>query len=667
MSDSPKDPVLEQILSLRAQVEYHSNRYYNLDDPEISDFEYDKLFHQLLDLEEQNPQYYSPTSPTVRVGGSASNTFAQVEHKVQMGSLQDIFSFEELRDFDRRVRETVPHPSYVVEPKIDGLSVSLEYRDGVLTVGSTRGNGFTGEDVTENIRTIRSVPLQLPDKLPLLEVRGEVYMPVKSFERVVEAQELAGEQPFKNPRNAAAGSLRQKNPKITAKRGLDIFVFNIQQVEGKTLSTHSDSLNFIKSLGFKVIPEYKAYDDIEEVIRDIEKIGENRGDYPFGIDGAVVKVNDFAHREQLGSTAKFPRWAIAYKYPPEEKETTLLEVEVQVGRTGAVTPTAVFEPITLAGTTVSRAVLHNQDFIDQMGLSVGDKILVRKAGEIIPEVLSVTWHDPEKAPYRLPETCPSCGARLVREEGEAAVRCPNVSCPAQLVRSIIHFCSRNAMDIDGMGEVVCQLLVDRELVRTPADIYRLTQEQLLELPGFAKRKAEKIIEAIEKSKGNDLAKLLFGLGLPGIGEKAAKLLAGRFGSLEAVEAAGWEEIAAIDGFGEIMAKDVEGYFREKHNRDLCWELTELGLNTTAAQVETSGEFTGLTFVLTGTLPTLSRQEAGAIIEAHGGKTSSSVSKKTSFVLAGEDAGSKLTKANQLGIPVITEAQLMEMIQGGTTE
>lgn len=667
MSDSPKDPILERILSLRARVEYHANRYYNLDDPEISDFEYDRLFHELLDLEEQNPQYYSPTSPTVRVGGSASNTFAQVEHKVQMGSLQDIFSFEELRDFDRRVRETVPNPSYVVEPKIDGLSVSLEYRDGVLTVGSTRGNGFTGEDVTENIRTIRSVPLSLPDKLPLLEVRGEVYMPVKSFERVVEAQELAGEQPFKNPRNAAAGSLRQKNPKITAKRGLDIFVFNIQQVEGKTLSAHSDSLDFLKSLGFKVIPEYKAYDDIEEVIRDIQKIGENRGEYPFGIDGAVVKVNDFAHRELLGATAKFPRWAIAYKYPPEEKETTLLEVEVQVGRTGAVTPTAVFEPITLAGTTVSRAVLHNQDFIDQMGLSVGDRILVRKAGEIIPEVLSVVWHDPEKAPYRLPENCPSCGARLVREEGEAAVRCPNVSCPAQLIRSIIHFCSRNAMDIDGMGEVVCRLLVDRELVRTPADIYRLTRGQLLELPGFAQRKAEKILEAVEKSKGNDLSRLLFGLGLPGIGEKAAKLLAGRFGALEAVEAAGWEEIAAIDGFGEIMARDVEGYFREEHNRALCRELTELGLNTAAAQTETTGEFTGLTFVLTGTLPTLSRQEAGALIEAHGGKTSSSVSKKTSFVLAGEDAGSKLTKANQLGIPVITEARLMEMIQGGKTE
>ena len=664
MAEMQKDPILEQIETLRAQVEYHADRYYNQDDPEISDFEYDRLFHQLLDLEEANPQYASPTSPTVRVGGSASNTFATVEHKVQMGSLQDIFSFDELRDFDRRVRETVPEPSYVVEPKIDGLSVSLEYRDGVLAVGSTRGNGFTGEDVSENIRTIRSVPLKLPVSLPLLEVRGEVYMPVKSFQRVVEAQELAGEQPFKNPRNAAAGSLRQKNPKITAKRGLDIFVFNVQQIEGKTLDSHSDSLDFLGTLGFKVIPEHKVYRDIEEVIEDIQRIGENRGAYPFGIDGAVVKVNDFAHRELLGATAKFPRWAIAYKYPPEEKETTLLDIEVQVGRTGAVTPTAVFEPITLAGTTVSRAVLHNQDFIDQLGLAIGDKILVRKAGEIIPEVLSVVWHDPEKAPYRLPETCPSCGAALVRE---AAVRCPNFSCPAQLTRSIIHFCSRSAMDIDGMGEVVCQLLIDRGMVKTPAGIYRLTQEQLLELPGFAKRKAEKILAAIEKSKGNDLSQLLFGLGLPGIGEKAAKTLAGRFGSLEKVAAAGWEEIAAIDGFGEIMAKDVEGYFRDEHNRALCQELTELGLNTTAAVVEATGEFTGLTFVLTGTLPTLSRGEASAIIEAHGGKTSSSVSKKTSYVLAGEDAGSKLTKANQLGVPVITEEQLMEMIKGGTTE
>ena len=667
MPDLQKDPILAEIESLRAQVEYHADRYYNRDDPEITDFEYDKLFHRLLDLEEANPQYYSPTSPTLRVGGSASNSFAEVEHKVQMGSLQDIFSFEELRDFDRRVRETVPAPRYVVEPKIDGLSVSLEYRDGVLTVGSTRGNGFTGEDVTENIRTIRSVPLRLPESLPLLEVRGEVYMPVKSFERVIEAQELAGEQPFKNPRNAAAGSLRQKDPKITAKRGLDIFVFNIQQIEGKTLSAHSDSLDYLKTLGFKVIPGYRTYDDIEEVIREIEQIGEGRGDYPFGIDGAVVKVDDFSQRDLLGSTAKFPRWAVAYKYPPEEKETTLLDIEVQVGRTGAVTPTAVFAPITLAGTTVSRAVLHNQDFIDQMGLSIGDRILVRKAGEIIPEVLSVTWHDPDKAPYKLPEKCPSCGARLIREEGAAAVRCPNVSCPAQLIRSIIHFCSRSAMDIDGMGEVVCRLLIDRGLVKTPADIYRLTGEQLLELPGFAKRKAEKILAAIEKSKENDLSLLLFGLGLPGIGEKAAKLLAGRFGALDAVEKAGWEEIAAIDGFGEIMAKNVEDYFRDEHNLALCRELTQLGLNTTAERTATTGELSGLTFVLTGTLPTLSRAEASAIIEAHGGKTSSSVSKKTSYVLAGEEAGSKLDKANKLGIPVITEADLIEMTKGGSAQ
>lgn len=667
MPEPWKDPILAEIEALRREVERHADRYYNKDDPEISDFEYDKLFHRLLDLEEANPQYYSPTSPTLRVGGSVSNSFSPVEHKVQMGSLQDIFSTDELRDFDRRVRETVERPTYVVEPKIDGLSVSLEYRDGVLTVGSTRGNGFTGEDVTENIRTIRSAPLRLPETLPLLEVRGEVYMPGSSFQRVIEAQELVGEQPFKNPRNAAAGSLRQKDPKITAKRGLDIFVFNIQQIEGKTLTRHSDSLDYLRELGFKVIPGYRTYDDIEEVIAEIDRIGEGRGGYPFGIDGAVVKVDDFSHRESLGSTAKFPRWAVAYKYPPEEKETTLLDVEVQVGRTGAVTPTAVFSPITLAGTTVSRAVLHNQDFIDQMGLSVGDRILVRKAGEIIPEVLSVIWHDPEKEPYRLPEHCPSCGAKLIREEGAAAVRCPNVSCPAQLVRSIIHFCSRAAMDIDGMGEVVCRQLVDEGMVKTPADIYRLTQEQLLKLPGFAKRKAEKILSAIEKSKQNDLSLLLFGLGLPGIGEKAAKLLAGRFGSLEAVEQAGWEEIAAIEGFGEIMAKAVEDYFREEHNLALCRELARIGLNTTAQKTVTGGGFSGLTFVLTGTLPTLSRAEATAIIEANGGKTSSSVSKKTSYVLAGEEAGSKLDKANKLGVPVITEAELFEMTKGGNAQ
>ena len=660
-----RDPVQQEIESLRAQVEYHSRRYYDLDDPEISDFEYDRLLHRLMELEEQYPQYRSPTSPTLRVGGSASNTFEKVEHRVQMGSLQDIFSFEELRDFDRRVRELVPEPSYVVEPKIDGLSVSLEYRDGVLAVGSTRGDGFVGEDVTGNLRTIRSIPLELPEKLPLLEVRGEVYMPVESFAKVVEAQELAGEKPFKNPRNAAAGSLRQKDSRIAAKRGLDIFLFNVQQIRGKELSSHSQSLEYLASQGFQVVPEYKAYGDIEEVIRDIQAIGEKRGEYPFGIDGAVVKVNDFAQRELLGSTAKFPRWAVAYKYPPEEKETRLLDIQVQVGRTGAVTPTAVFEPITLAGTTVSRAVLHNQDFIDEKGIAIGDRILVRKAGEIIPEVLAVTWHDPDKPPYRLPERCPSCGALLVREEGAAAVRCPNISCPAQLVRSIIHFCSRGAMDIEGLGEAACRLLVEEGLVSTPADLYRLCPEQLIGLPGFAKKKAEKVVEAIAASKERELSRLLFGLGLPGIGEKAAKLLARRFGSLAAVEDAGWEEIAGIEGFGEIMARSVEDYFREEHNRKLCGELAGLGLNTEEARTEAAGELSGLTFVLTGTLPTMTRGEAAALIEAHGGKTASSVSKKTSYVLAGEEAGSKLTKANQLGIPVLSEEDLRKMIKGGT--
>ena len=656
-----------EIETLRQELTQAGYEYYVLDNPVMSDYDYDHKLRRLEELETAHPELATPDSPTQRVGGQPLEAFTQVAHRVPLESLQDVFDFEELEAFDQRVKGAVPKVEYVVEPKVDGLSVALEYEGGLFVRGATRGDGRVGEDVTENLRTVRSIPLKIPNAPPRLIVRGEVFMPKKVFHALNEERERRGEALFANPRNAAAGSLRQKNPKITAGRGLDIFVFNIQQVEGKSLSSHSDSLDFLQGLGFKVIPEYKAYDDIDEVIRGIEKIGENRGEYPFGIDGAVVKVNSFADRELLGSTAKFPRWAIAYKYPPEEKETTLLDVEVQVGRTGAVTPTAVFEPITLAGTTVSRAVLHNQDFIQQLGLSIGDRILVRKAGEIIPEVLSVVWHNPDKPLYRLPEECPSCGARLVREEGEAAVRCPNFSCPAQLVRSIIHFCSRSAMDIDGMGEVVCQLLIDRGMVKTPAGIYRLTQEQLLELPGFAKRKAEKILAAIQKSKENDLSQLLFGLGLPGIGEKAAKTLAGRFGSLEKVAAASWEEIAAIDGFGEIMAKDVEGYFRDEHNRVLCQELVELGLNTTAAVVENTGKFTGLTFVLTGTLPTLSRGEASKIIEAQGGKTSSSVSKKTSYVLVGEDAGSKLTKANQLGIPVITEEQLLAMIKGGNQE
>ena len=658
------ESVEKQIRQLRELVSYHANRYYNLDDPEISDFEYDKLLHQLMDLEQAHPEYASPDSPTVKVGGVALNTFAEVEHRVQMGSLQDVFSFEELREFDRRVKEAVPEATYVVEPKIDGLSVSLDYVDGLLTIGSTRGNGFVGEDVTGNIRTIRSIPQTLPDKLPRLEARGEVYMPISSFERLVEQQELNDEKPAKNPRNAAAGSLRQKDPRVTAGRGLDIFVFNLQQIEGKTLDSHSQSLDYLKSQGFPVSPSYLRCADIEDAIREVEQIGKRRGDYSFNIDGAVIKVDRFDHRERLGATAKYPKWAVAYKYPPEEKETLLTDIQVQVGRTGAVTPTAVFEPILLAGTTVSRAVLHNQDFINEKNLAIGDRIIIRKAGDIIPEVVSVAWHDPEKSAYQLPEHCPSCGAQLVRDPDQAVIRCPNSSCPAQVVRSLIHFCSRGAMDIDGMGVSVCSLLYREGLAKSVADLYRLRPEDLMEYEGFARKKAEKLTAAIEKSKENDLWQLLFGLGIHNIGEKAAKLLANRFRTLDAIRAASEEEISSIDGFGAIMARSVAEYFSNENNQDLCRQLEELGVNTSSLQGEGGSRFEGMTFVLTGTLPTLTRSEATAIIERNGGKTSSSVSKKTTYVLAGEEAGSKLTKANQLGIPVISESEFLAMAERG---
>ncbi len=659
------EDVKKKIEDLTALVAHHADLYYNHDDPEISDFEYDRLIHQLMDLEEQYPQYRLPDSPTGRVVGEVKNSFAQVEHKVQMGSLQDIFSFEELYEFDRRVREMLPNPRYVVEPKIDGLSVSLEYRDGRLTVGSTRGNGFVGEDVTHNLRTIRSIPVKLAEKLPLLEVRGEVYMPVESFRRVVEQQELNGEQPFKNPRNAAAGSLRQKDPKITAGRGLDIFVFNVQQLEGKELTCHSQSLDYLAELGFHVIPSYRVCVEIGQVEEEIRAIGEHRGEYPYDIDGAVVKVDNFADREILGATAKYPRWAVAYKYPPEEKETQILDIQIQVGRTGAVTPTAVFTPIQLAGTTVSRAVLHNQDFINEKNIAIGDTVVVRKAGDIIPEVVRVVRHDPAKPSYRIPDICPSCGDRLVRDPEQAVIRCPNTSCPAQLHRSIIHFCSRNAMDIEGMGTAVCSLLLERELVRSPADLYKLELDDLKDLPGFALKKAQNILAAIEKSKSNDLARLLFGLGIPGIGEKAAKMLAVRFGSLEELMAAPAESISAIDGFGEIMAESVAAYFADERNRQLCRDLQAAGVQTVSRQTAQSALLEGMTFVLTGTLPTMTRSEAAALIEANGGKTSSSVSKKTTYLLAGEEAGSKLTKANQLGVPVIDENQFKEMLERGS--
>ena len=658
------EKIRQEMQQLQKEVEHHMHLYYDLDAPELEDFEYDRLIHHLMDLEEQYPEYASPNSPTKRVGGSAMNTFREVPHKVQMGSLQDVFSLDELRAFDERVRETVPEPTYVVEQKIDGLSVSLEYRNGELAVGSTRGNGLVGEDVTENIRTIRSIPLKLPQPLPLLEVRGEVYMPVNSFLRLVREQELREETPAKNPRNAAAGSLRQKDPKIAAARGLDIFCFNIQQLEGMVCESHQASLELMRSLGFPVSPDYKVVHTIEEAIRQIEKIGELRGKLGYQIDGAVIKVDSFADRERLGSTAKYPKWAVAYKYPPEEKETVLRSIALQVGRTGAVTPTAEFDPIELAGTTVSRATLHNQDFITQLGVNIGDTIVVRKAGDIIPEVIGVRNHPKDKPAYVMPTHCPSCGTLLVRDPEVAAIRCPNISCPAQILRSLIHFCSRSAMDIEGLGEAACELLLQQGLAKTPADLYRLTKDDLMRLEGFQTKKAENILAALEKSKQNELGALLFGLGIRNIGEKAAKLLAARFGTLQAVENATHEELLSIEGFGEIMAESVLQYFADDNNRKLCDDLLSLGLRPWVPR-QASAALAGMTFVVTGTLPGYSRDEIENLIEKNGGKAAGSVSKKTSYVVAGEAAGSKLAKAQSLGVPVLTEQQLLELIERGS--
>ena len=658
------EKIRQEMQQLQKEVEHHMHLYYDLDAPELEDFEYDRLIHHLMDLEEQYPEYASPNSPTKRVGGSAMNTFREVPHKVQMGSLQDVFSLDELRAFDERVRETVPEPTYVVEQKIDGLSVSLEYRNGELAVGSTRGNGLVGEDVTENIRTIRSIPLKLPQPLPLLEVRGEVYMPVNSFWRLVREQELREETPAKKPRNAAAGSLRQKDPKIAAARGLDIFCFNIQQLEGTVCESHEASLELMRSLGFPVSPDYKVVHTIEEAIRQIEKIGELRGKLGYQIDGAVIKVDSFADRERLGSTAKYPKWAVAYKYPPEEKETVLRSIALQVGRTGAVTPTAEFDPIELAGTTVSRATLHNQDFITQLGVNIGDTIVVRKAGDIIPEVIGVHNHPKDKPAYVMPTHCPSCGTLLVRDPEVAAIRCPNISCPAQILRSLIHFCSRSAMDIEGLGEAACELLLQQGLAKTPADLYRLTKDDLMRLEGFQTKKAENILAALEKSKQNELGALLFGLGIRNIGEKAAKLLAARFGTLQAVENATHEELLSIEGFGEIMAESVLQYFAEDNHRELCDDLLSLGLRPWVPR-QASAALAGMTFVVTGTLPGYSRDEIENLIEKNGGKAAGSVSKKTSYVVAGEAAGSKLAKAQSLGVPVLTEQQLLELIERGS--
>ena len=656
------DKIKKRSEELREIINYHNKRYYDMDEPEIEDFEYDMLIHELIDIEEKYPELLTADSPTHRVGGKADGQFTPVEHTVPMESLQDAFSFEDVYAFDKRVKSTVGQVKYIVEPKIDGLSVSLEYENGLFKRGSTRGDGRIGEDVSANLRTIRAIPLKLDAELPLLEVRGEVYMPREIFSSLVEEQELKGEKVFKNPRNAAAGSLRQKDPKITAKRKLDIFTFNIQQIEGKELNGHKESLDYIKALGFNTVPFYTECDDVEDVIAEINRIGEKRGSLPFDIDGAVIKVDDFSERKEMGSTAKFPKWALAFKYPPEEKETTLLDIEINVGRTGVLTPTAVFEPTLLAGTTVSRATLHNQDFINEKGICIGDRVIIRKAGDIIPEVLSVVSHADDAVPYHIPDICPSCGGKVTREEGEAALRCCNPDCPNQLLRNLIHFCSRDAMDIEGLGTAVLEALVKENLIRNAADIYLLKVSDIAKIERMGEKSGENLVNAINKSKENDLSKLVYALGIRHIGQKAAKLLSDRFGNIESIISASVEEISSIDGFGEIMAQSVVEFFSHKESIDLIERLKTYGVNTVSKKEVKGNIFEGKTFVLTGTLPTLSRKEASDIIEQFGGKTSSSVSKKTDYVLAGEDAGSKLKKANDLGVTVISEEEFRNMFE-----
>lgn len=651
----------KRVAELREVIERNNRLYYMDNAPELEDFEYDALTRELKALEAQYPALVTPDSPTQHVNEAASSKFSKVAHAVKMESLQDAFSYDELRDFDARVREAGIAPRYVVEAKIDGLSVSLEYENGRLVRGSTRGDGLVGEDVTENIATMKDIPHVLPDAPEFLEVRGEVYMPHQAFFALKEQQELEEKTPFKNPRNAAAGSLRQKDARITASRGLSIFVFNLQQVRGRSFSYHSETLDYLKSLGFPVSPRYSVFYSIEDAIREIEAIGAGRGSLAFDIDGAVIKVDDLAARETLGSTNKFPRWAIAFKYPPEVKETVLREVEVSVGRTGVLTPTAVFDPVFLAGTSVSRASLHNADIIRTLGIRIGDTIQVRKAGDIIPEVIGVTRHAAGAPDYEMPVTCPSCGAPVTHLEGEAALRCVNPECPAQSLRNLIHFASRNAMAIDGLGEAVAIQLTDRGLVHTVADLYTLRQEDLLQLDKFKQKSANNLLAAIENSKRNNLDKLVFGLGIRNIGDKAAAQLAEHFGSMQALAAASAEEIAAIDGIGAIMAESVTEFFAKAGTVDLLARLRAAGVNMDWHGEKKGTALAGMTIVVTGTLPTLSRQEAEALIARNGGKASGSVSKKTAYVLAGEAAGSKLTKARSLGVPVIDEAAFLRMI------
>ena len=651
------------IEKLREELKRHSYLYYVKDDPEITDYEYDMMMKKLIEEEERLGLPIPPDSPSVRVGGSAVSSFAKVEHEVPLLSLNDVFSFDELKEFDRRVKEDCPDADYDTEIKIDGLSVSLEYKDGLFYRGATRGDGIVGEDVTENLKTIGSIPLRLSEPVTLT-VRGEVYMPVKNFLSLNEKREEAGEPLFKNPRNAAAGSLRQLDPKITASRGLDILIFNLQKCDEKSFDTHLESLDWLEKLGFKVVPVRTYCKNVDEAISEIEKIG--RGDYhlKFDIDGAVIKVNSLKMREKLGFTAKAPRWAAAYKYPPERKETKLYDITVQVGRTGVLTPTAELDPVFIGGTTVSRATLHNIDFINSKDIRIGDTVILQKAGEIIPEIIGPVKEKRtgSEAPYSMPEFCPVCGAKVVREEGEAAVRCSSNECPAQLQRNIEHFVSRDAMDISGLGPAIIAQMLEKKLIASTADIYSLKKEDIVPLEKLGEKSADNLLSAIEKSKERDLSNLIYALGIRQVGSGAAKSLAAHFKTLDNLLSAEASELSEVDDIGPVTAESIRDYFSEEHNKENIKNLVSSGLNTEYSDQGVSESLSGLTFVITGTLSGYSRSAAADEIEKRGGKVSGSVSKKTSFVLAGAEPGSKLDKANTLGIRVINEDEFNEMLR-----
>jgi len=655
----------KQIRELVDELNQHSYRYYVEDNPVISDYEYDMLYRKLEELEEQHPEFKLPYSPTSRVGDAPASAFTEVVHDVQMQSLNDVFSFDELMEFDKRVsNELDGEYTYVAELKIDGLSVSLEYENGLFVRGSTRGDGITGEDITSNLKTINSIPMKL-SKPVSIEVRGEVYMPKSEFARINREREENGEKLFANPRNAAAGSLRQLDSRITADRKLDIFVFNVQKIEEVTFKLHSESLLYLKELGFKTNPLTKLCNTAEEAIDAIEKFGEVRSSLPYDIDGAVLKIDRLDQRESLGTTVKAPKWAVAYKFPPEQKETVVESIDVQVGRTGVLTPAANLTPVFVAGSTVSRATLHNIDFVNERDIRIGDHVLIQKAGDIIPEVVKVLKEKRtgNEIPFKMPDNCPVCGGKAVRENGEAAYRCTGIECPAQLSRNLIHFASRDAMDIEGMGPSVVQSLTEAGLIRTVSDIYNLEFEDLMNLDGFAAQSSNNLIAAIEKSKNNDLYKLIYGLGIRHIGLKASKLLSMKFRTMDAIINATYDELVSTDDFGDVMAESLVRFFEQEQNISEISKLAHKNVNMEClSEVKENANIAGKTFVLTGTLPTMGRKEATELIEQNRGKVSSSVSKKTDYVIAGEEAGSKLTKAETLGITILNEEQFKNLLE-----